>query len=178
MVHYRLNMDKQKTLRIENCSLADVKNGEHTDFGPNTILIQITDPAMEPPIPAKNFHSVFQYEFLDIDDSDIEKDGNMEEFAINDDQANELVELLRFAQEKELNVLVMCHMGICRSGAVTEVAEILGFEPTPRFRSPNLRVKHKMMKVLGLTYDSEEKPYMVHTEDGEVKKSSPTYLWD
>lgn len=160
MVHYRLNMDKQKTLRIENCSLVDVKRGDHTDFGLNTILIQITDPAMEPPIPSKNFHSVFQYEFLDIDDSDIEKDGNMEEFAINDNQANELVELLRFAQEKELNVIVHCHAGVCRSGAVVEVAEMMGFQPTNRFRAPNLRVKHRMMKALGWTYDSEEKPYM------------------
>jgi hypothetical protein len=35
----------------------------------------------------------------------------------------------------------------------------MGFTPTDRFRAPNLLVKHRMMKALGLTYDSEEKPY-------------------
>ena len=58
-----------------------------------------------------------------------------------------------------MNVLVHCHAGICRSGAVVEVGEIMGFTPTDRFRAPNLLVKHRMMKALGLTYDSEEKPY-------------------
>jgi len=56
-----------------------------------------------------------------------------------------------------MNVVVHCHAGICRSGAVTEVATMMGFTATDRFRQPNLRVKHKMMKVLGLTYDAEEK---------------------
>lgn len=160
MVHYRLNMDKQKTMRIENCSLADVKNGDHTNFGVDTIIIQITDPAMEPPTPAKTFKAYHCFEFLDIDDSDIEKDGNMEEFAITDDQAEMLVTILKESKELNYNVIVHCVAGVCRSGAVVEVAEMMGFEPTNRFRAPNLRVKHKMMKALGWTYDSEEKPYM------------------
>jgi hypothetical protein len=33
---------------------------------------------------------------------------------------------------------------------------MLGFTPTDRYRQPNLRVKHKMMKVLGWTYDDSE----------------------
>jgi protein tyrosine phosphatase len=64
-----------------------------------------------------------------------------------------------------MNVLVHCHAGICRSGAVVEVGTILGFTPTERFRLPNLRVKHKMMKALGLTYDANEKsePFNIST---------------
>ena len=54
------------------------------------------------------------------------------------------------------NVLVHCHAGICRSGAVVEVGSMIGFTPTERYRQPNLRVKRKMMKELGLTYDETE----------------------
>jgi hypothetical protein len=54
-----------------------------------------------------------------------------------------------------MNVLVHCHAGICRSGAVVEVGSMMGFTPTDRYRQPNLRVKNKMMKVLGWTYESD-----------------------
>jgi hypothetical protein len=33
---------------------------------------------------------------------------------------------------------------------------MLGFNDTEVFRSPNLLVKHKMMKVLGWTYEEDE----------------------
>ena len=56
-----------------------------------------------------------------------------------------------------MNVMVHCHAGICRCGAVTEVGTMMGFTATEKFRMPNLRVKHRMMKVLGLTYDADEK---------------------
>jgi hypothetical protein len=68
-----------------------------------------------------------------------------------------LVGLLRHALDNYMHVVVHCHAGICRSGAVTEVATMMGFTPTDRFRQPNLRVKHKMMRALGLTYDADEK---------------------
>jgi protein-tyrosine phosphatase len=51
-----------------------------------------------------------------------------------------------------MNVVVHCHAGICRSGAVVEVASMMGFTPADRLRIPNMRVKHKMMQVLGWTY--------------------------
>jgi hypothetical protein len=35
---------------------------------------------------------------------------------------------------------------------------MMGFDDTERFRSPNLLVKHRMMKSLGWTYDPDEKP--------------------
>lgn len=143
---------------IENVSMEDVRMGTHTDMGENAMLIQITDPAYYPPIPKHNFKSIAQFEFLDAEDEDIEKHGYDEGFLISDKQAHELVALLQVAIRNNMNVLVHCHAGICRSGAVVEVGSMMGFTPTDRFRQPNLRVKHKMMKVLGWTYDADEKP--------------------
>lgn len=144
---------------IENVSWDDVKHGNHTDMGKNAMLIQIANPASFFPEPKCDFDDVYQFEFLDAEDSDIERYG--EEPLISDAQAETLVDLLKYAYKNNMNVLCHCHAGICRSGAVVEVGSIMGFTPTNRFRQPNLRVKHKMMRCLGLTYDSTEKPYHV-----------------
>jgi predicted protein tyrosine phosphatase len=138
---------------IENVSWDDVKNGWHSDLGENKMLIQIADPATFFPSPKHTFKEVHQFEFLDAEDDDKFD----EDFKISDDQAAELVRLLQHAMDKSMNVLVHCHAGICRSGAVVEVGTMMGFTATDRYRQPNLRVKHKMMKVLGWTYDAEEK---------------------
>lgn len=138
---------------IENVSMEDVRKGTHTDMGENAMLIQITDPAYYPPIPKQDFRIITQFEFLDAEDDDIDKYGYDEGFLISDKQAEELIEFLDYALEKDMNVLVHCHAGVCRSGAVVEVASMMGFTPTDRFRAPNLRVKSKMMKVLGWTYE-------------------------
>jgi predicted protein tyrosine phosphatase len=138
---------------IENVSWDAVKNGHHSDMGMNSMLIQIADPATFFPTPKHTFKEVHQFEFLDAEDSD----GFPDECKISDEQATELVRLLQHALDNSMNVLVHCHAGICRSGAVVEVGSIMGFTPTERFRMPNLRVKHRMMKVLGLTYDADEK---------------------
>jgi predicted protein tyrosine phosphatase len=138
---------------IENVSWDDVKNGWHSEMGENAMLIQIADPATFFPSPKKSFKEVHQFEFLDAEDGDPWP----EEAMISDEQAAELVRLLQHALDRSMNVLVHCHAGICRSGAVVEVGSIMGFTPTDRFRQPNLRVKHRMMRVLGLTYDADEK---------------------
>ena len=138
---------------IENVSWDDCKHGRHYDAGPNAMLIQIADPATFFPDPHYNFKEAHRFEFLDAEDSD----GFDEDFKISDEQAAEIVALLQRALDKAMNVVVHCHAGICRSGAVVEVASMMGFTPTGRLRIPNLRVKHKMMKVLGWTYDENEK---------------------
>jgi hypothetical protein len=140
---------------IENVSWDDCKNGWHSDMGENAMLIQIADPATFFPEPKKAFKEIHQFEFLDVE----EKDPFPEDCKCSPEVAARLVELLQHALDNSMNVLVHCHAGICRSGAVVEVGEIMGFTPTDRFRAPNLLVKHRMMKSLGLTYDSEEKPY-------------------
>jgi len=136
---------------IENVSKSDVATGFHMDAGPNAMLIRIQDPATIFGCikHSQMFKEVYEFEFLDAEDSD----GFEDECKIQDNQAEALVGLLQRAIEKHMNVVVHCHAGICRSGAVVEVASMMGFTPTDRYRQPNLRVKNKMMKVLGLTYD-------------------------
>lgn len=137
---------------IQNISLADVAKGHHFDAGPNSMLIQIVDPAMEFPVPLYKFKETHQFEFLDLEQDD--RFG--EEFKITDEQAEKLVRLLEHAKANHMNVIVHCHAGVCRSGAVCEVGVMMGFDDTEAFRSPNLLVKHKMMRVLGMTYDENE----------------------
>jgi predicted protein tyrosine phosphatase len=140
---------------IENVAAADVPMRFHHDAGPNSMLIQIMDPAPSWwPTPAHDFKETHQFEFLDAETSDNFPD----EAKISDAQAQEIVRLLKHALDNRMNVVVHCMAGICRSGAVTEVGVMMGFDDTKRFRSPNLLVKHSMMKVLGWTYDANEKP--------------------
>jgi predicted protein tyrosine phosphatase len=136
---------------IENCSKADVFHGHHYDAGPNAMLIRIQDPATMFGKIKYPFKEVYEFEFLDAED----EDGFEDECKIQDAQAEEIIRLLNHALENRMNVVVHCHAGICRSGAVVEVATMMGFTPSDRYRQPNLRVKQKLMKVLGLTYEKE-----------------------
>ena len=143
---------------VENVSKDAVKNGHHLDAGPNSMLIRIQDPATEFGLVKYPFKEVYQFEFLDAED-----EGSFpEECLISDNQAEAIVALLQRALDKSMNVVVHCHAGLCRSGAVTEVATMIGFTATERLRIPNMRVKHKMMKALGLTYDADEKTQVVN----------------
>jgi predicted protein tyrosine phosphatase len=138
---------------IQNVALADIPKGNHIFIGENSMLIQIVDPAMEFPTPAYKFKEIHQFEFLDLE----RDDPWGEEFKITDSQAQKLVQLLQHAYENHMDVIVHCVAGVCRSGAVAEVGIMMGFQDTESFRSPNLLVKHKMMKVLGWTYDDKER---------------------
>ena len=138
---------------IQNVALSDIQKGFHIDAGINSMLIQIVDPAMEFPTPKYQFKETHQFEFLDLEKDDLP---SAEEFKITDAQAQRLVELLQHAKDNRMNVIVHCVAGVCRSGAVCEVGVMMGFDDTEVFRSPNLLVKHKMMKALGWTYDENE----------------------
>lgn len=135
---------------IQNASKADVAAGNHKDPGTNSMLIQIADPAGTFPDPAYPFSTVHQFRFLDLEEKDSPE---MDDFKITDIQAHLLVALLEAAKLEDMNVIVHCSAGICRSGAVTEVGVMMGFEDTGRHRTPNLLVKYKMMKALGWTYE-------------------------
>lgn len=145
---------------IENVSLGDISKANHHNAGENSMLIQIVDPAMAFPTPLHKFKEIHQFEFLDLE----KNDPWGEEFKVTDAQAEQLVKLLQHAFEKRMNVVVHCHAGVCRSGAVCEIGVMMGFSDCEVFRSPNLMVKHKMMKVLGWTYDENE----AHTINGVV----------
>lgn len=152
---------------IQNVALVDIKKGLHIDAGINSMLIQIVDPDMDFPDAKHQFREIHQFKFLDLERSD---NCINEAWEIQDDQATELVRLLQHALEQRMNVIVHCHAGICRSGAVCEVGVMMGFDDTEYFRSPNLLVKHKMMKSLGWTYDKNE-PHTVNgytTETGII----------
>ena len=143
---------------IENVAAADVPMRFHHEAGPNSMLIQIMDP--DPtwwPTPAHEFREVHRFEFMDVERDDKWPD----EAKITPVQAEEIVRLLKHALENKMNVVVHCMAGLCRSGAVTEVGVMMGFDDTERFRSPNLLVKHSLMRVLGWTYDADEKPNVV-----------------
>lgn len=137
---------------IQNVALADIPKKHHVAVGENSMLIQIVDPCMTFPTPAHKFKEIHQFEFLDLE----ENDPWGEEFKITNEQAAELVRLLQHALDNHMDVIVHCVAGVCRSGAVCEVGVMMGFQDTEAYRSPNLMVKHKMMRVLGWTYDETE----------------------
>jgi predicted protein tyrosine phosphatase len=134
---------------IENVAASDVSLGFHHDCGPNSMLISITDPAGWRPESKQQFKERHNFEFLDAEDGD----GFPDEAKISDAQAEEIVGLLKHALDNRMNVVVHCMAGICRSGAVAEVGVMMGFNDCEKYRQPNLRVKHKLMKELGWTYE-------------------------
>ncbi len=146
---------------IQNVALSDIKKGLHIQPGENAMLIQIVDPAYGFPEPKYTFKEVHQFEFLDIEEKDFALEESMR---CSHEQAAELVRLLQHALDNRMNVIVHCMAGVCRSGAVCEVGVMMGFDDTEVFRSPNLLVKHRMMRALGWTYDEQEQ----HTTNGEV----------
>jgi rhodanese-related sulfurtransferase len=142
---------------IQNVSAEAVREGVHFDCGDNAMLIQITDPGNASffstdgfPKPAHKFKEVRQFQFFDCDNADHPVYG---EFTITDSQALAIVAALDLAKSQNMNVVVHCHAGICRSGAVAEVASLMGFNLLRGVRIPNVLVKKKMMQVLGLSYD-------------------------
>lgn len=137
---------------IQNVARSDIPRGFHIDPGSNAMLIQISDPPGDYPEPKYQFKEIHQFEFLDVEEDDFVLEESMR---CSQEQADRLVELLQHALENRMNVVVHCHAGICRSGAVCEVGVMMGFRDTQAFRAPNLLVKHRMMKKLGWLYSEQ-----------------------
>jgi protein tyrosine phosphatase len=140
---------------IKNYSAADVRTGSHQDPGFNSMLIQIVDTDDNFPKPQFKFKKIHQFKFGDFEDTDPFE----EHRKISDQQAKAIVKALQYAIKHQMNVIVHCIVGVCRSGAVVEVGEMMGFEESHRWRAPNLRVKHKLMAALGWSYDPDESNY-------------------
>lgn len=134
---------------IQNVSIEGIKSVRHFDTGERGVLIQITDCGGSFPVSKVKFEKVFQFDFHDSEDSS-------SELSPQPDHGQQLVDILKMALEERRNVIVHCHAGLCRSGAVAEVGVIMGFKDTGVTRIPNLLVKRYMMQALGLTYDYED----------------------
>lgn len=138
---------------IQNISRKDIELGNHAPTSPErTILIQISDPPRESPTPTAKFKHIYEFFFDDIE----EENGKYGELGIDDNQAQEIANIIRLAWDNDYDIIVHCHAGLCRSGGVAQAAEAFGFASGGREQVPNLRVKHKVMAALGLSYDEEE----------------------
>ena len=164
--------------RIQNISLDSCFTGNHFRPTDSDVLIQIVDPDMDFPDSPFIFGQVHQFKFLDIEYPE-------HPAAFRKDQAAQIASVLQNALENDLNVIVHCHAGICRSGAVAEVGVILGFEDCGNYRQPNLLVKHSLLRALGMYYDDDETPtetYQGQTNEfiygqGEVLIAKAGSLW-
>lgn len=147
---------------IQNVSWADVRDGAHMDAGERGILIQIGDPCSTHPTPKAKFEQIHQFEFLDVDDKEFIKDGSVVyateipewEFRMSEEQAKTIVSILHQGLKERRNIVVQCHAGICRSGAIAEIGEMMGLAPGGTFRLPNVWVKKLLMKELGWSYEN------------------------
>ena len=134
---------------INNVSMHNFNTGNYPiRTNHSTIAIRITDPEItELPPPVHEFVRVHHFCFLDADERTL---GIGKKYLISDKQAKEIAEILDSALENDQDVIVNCHAGICRSGAVTEVGVMLGFTDMKSFRYPNTLVKRKLMAALDL----------------------------
>jgi predicted protein tyrosine phosphatase len=138
-------MKNQKPF-IQNISRKDIELGNHAPTSAeHTILIQISDPPRDSPTPSAKFKHTYEFFFDDIE----EETGSHGELGIDDQQAQEIANIIRLAWDNDYDIIVHCHAGLCRSGAVAQAAG-------GREQVPNLRVKHKVMAALGLSYDDQE----------------------
>lgn len=143
---------------IEHCSKKDIIVGEHQLYGDNCILIQIADVCGHFPKPRYGFSDDLTFQFEFMDDWEV-SDKVPEEALIGNDQAQEIVRILRKAIHMDYNVVVHCVGGVSRSFAVSEVAKQMGFHRMEKYGCPNLLVKHKLQEAAGFPVDWDEQPY-------------------
>ena len=125
------------------------------------MLIQILDKDEEFPVPPPEFAEFHRFEFLDEEGSNYYGLDYDMSYPTNGDlitaqQAKEIAQLLMKARSQRMNVVVHCHAGIFRSGAVAEVGVLMGFEDVGAFRCPNRLVKHSIMDAMNIEYNPKE----------------------
>lgn len=118
---------------------------KHSD---NAVLIQLVDPGMEFPDVDFPFKSRHQFRFLDIQPHDFDAALHFKD-AITDEQALEIAQILLNAFRAKQDIIVHCVAGLCRSGAVAEVAiAALKYDATRNVRQPNNYIKNKLFDAL------------------------------
>lgn len=140
-----------KNLFIENVSKSDIINGWHMDPAfSRTVLIQIADCNDEFATPKykDDFLAIYRFKFDDTEDI-------FDMNSITTGQSIAIASILRDCLANGVNIIVHCFAGICRSGAVVEVAELIGFNKCEKARIPNTLVKRKIMDQLGISISQE-----------------------
>ena len=130
---------------IENISYADVVKGQHKNNPENTVLIQIVDVGMDFPIPKHQFKEVYQFQFMDLTEI---TEVNLP-VMMSVEQAKQITEILTYAKTLDYDVTVHCVAGLCRSGAIAEVGEILGYTYIGNGKQPNSYVKRMLLDQIG-----------------------------
>lgn len=138
---------------IKNISRKSLIEGQHPTASDDTVLMQIADCIQEfpEPTPGNKFKAIHQFNFMDVEEDDAMFP---EEAKITQEQAKEIVGILKNALANNQNVIVHCNAGLCRSGAVAEVGVMMGFDDTFATRIPNLMVKKFLMRELGWLYEN------------------------
>lgn len=141
-----------ETTYIHNCSMDYALSG---DIGLNikdtpTVLIQIQDPNTQF-IDARYFEdfvNIYRFHFTDAESG---------ENIISDEQAETIARILQNCYKHSFHVIVHCHAGICRSGAITKAASLIGFKPLMAGSDANANtlVYNKVRKALGVSYSWE-----------------------
>jgi predicted protein tyrosine phosphatase len=125
-------------------------------IGQNDWLISIANKDALNANPKKPFGRVLFLNFNDVDlttgakgETEKSKEVLGSLGAITDAQADQIAEFICDAREAKANVIVNCHAGICRSGAVVRVLGELGWEIRDNYspkRMPNMLVYNKLRK--------------------------------
>lgn len=150
---------------IQNVSMLAVTKGLHYYVPHKTALIQLQDfyGVLKFAEPIYPFVKVLQLRFDDDDIPNLESN-------ITSGQAKSIAGFLKECFEDEINVVVHCHAGLCRSGAVAECGVILGFQDAEAIRIPNVLVKNLVLKELGLS-NSWDEPEIL-----ELTREQKSYL--
>lgn len=108
--------------KIYNLSKAEVEKVSYSTRKPYAgyAIMRILDPAMHfKSVSYCDFVDEVRFEFLDATPEECVMYGWPSEFMITDEQAEQIAAKLLEWEGRGLNIIVHCHAGLCRSGAVT-----------------------------------------------------------
>ncbi|MCK9517273.1 MAG: hypothetical protein M0Q87_14720, partial [Ottowia sp.] len=90
------------------------------------------------------FYDIKQFNFLDLNED--AKDTPSGIHLITQEQAKQIMSILETALKSDIDVTVHCTAGLCRSGAVAEVGEMIGYNYIGLTKQPNSYVKKMLLK--------------------------------